>query len=343
MPVVPDELRESIRQALDAENWKNGIEVISALPGWITLRVACRRMTADRMTRYITELAGGVPNLDRTELATAFREVLLNAMEHGAGFDPDKVIEVAAVRTARTIVYYFKDPGPGFNPKAPGLVATDDDPLTHLTHREAEGKRPGGFGMLLTAKLVDEVHYNERGNEVILVKHLDTLNGKEAHRAAGHRQEARATIQRRQKAEGVRATEGTESAEPLCVNAIMTAVLVVTGATVFAGEPGARITGQYVEARTAEVFAGGCIMNSEAETMGRQAIMAWKITAGSFDGRDARRADGRGRVAGDRNLGMREMGGEEPTAVKAIITVDPGPRRRSAMRWCVRARDCRAG
>ena len=103
MPVVPDELRESIAQALDADNWKNGIEVISALPGWITLRVACRRMSADRMTRYITELAGGVPNLDRTELATAFREVLLNAMEHGAGFDPDKVIEVAAVRTARTL------------------------------------------------------------------------------------------------------------------------------------------------------------------------------------------------------------------------------------------------
>ena len=66
MPVVPDELRESIAHALDADQWKNGIEVISALPGWITLRVACRRMTADRMTRYITELAGGVPNLDRT-------------------------------------------------------------------------------------------------------------------------------------------------------------------------------------------------------------------------------------------------------------------------------------
>jgi anti-sigma regulatory factor (Ser/Thr protein kinase) len=178
MPVVPDELRESISMALDADDWKNGIEVMSALPGWITLRVACRRMTADRMTRYITELAGGVPNLDRTELATAFREVLLNAMEHGAGFDPDKVIEVAAVRTARTIVYYFKDPGPGFNPRAPGLVATENDPLTHLTDREAAGKRPGGFGMLLTAKLVDEVHYNERGNEVFLVKHLDKLKEK---------------------------------------------------------------------------------------------------------------------------------------------------------------------
>ena len=178
MPVAPEELRESIAQALDADQWKNGIEVISALPSWITLRVACRRMTADRLTRYVTELTAGVANLDRNELATAFREVLLNAMEHGAGFDPNKVIEVAAVRTARTIVYYFKDPGPGFNPKAPGLVATEDDPLSHLTYREAEGKRPGGFGMLLTSKLVDEVHYNERGNEVFLVKHLDKLREK---------------------------------------------------------------------------------------------------------------------------------------------------------------------
>jgi anti-sigma regulatory factor (Ser/Thr protein kinase) len=178
MPVTPDEVREAVAQALDAEHWKNGIEVISALPHWISLRVSCRRMTADRMTRYVTELAGDVENQHRHDLATAFREVLLNAMEHGAGFDPDKVIEVAAVRTDRAIVYYFKDPGPGFNPKAPGLVATEDDPLSHLTYREAEGKRAGGFGMLLTAKLVDEVHYNERGNEVFLVKHLDKLKDK---------------------------------------------------------------------------------------------------------------------------------------------------------------------
>lgn len=178
MPLAPEELREAVAQALEADQWKNGIEVISALPHWISLRVSCRRITADRMTRFVTELAGDVANRERNDLATAFREVLLNAMEHGAGFDPDKVIEVAAVRTERAIVYYFKDPGPGFNPKAPGLVATDDDPLSHLTYREAEGKRAGGFGMLLTAKLVDEVHYNERGNEVFLVKHLDKLKDK---------------------------------------------------------------------------------------------------------------------------------------------------------------------
>ena len=89
------------------------------------------------------------------------------------------------------------------------------------------------------------------------------------------------------------------------------------------GDPGGRLIGEYVEARTAEVFAGGCIMNSEAETMGRQAIMAWKITSGSLDGVALDGLTVAAAVAGDRNLGMREMGGEEPTAVKAIIIVDP--------------------
>jgi hypothetical protein len=84
-----------------------------------------------------------------------------------------------------------------------------------------------------------------------------------------------------------------------------------------------RITGEYVEARTAEVFAGGCIMNSEAETLGRQAVMAWRIASGSFDGVPLDGLIVAAAVAGDRNLGMREMGGEEPTAVKAIITVEP--------------------
>lgn len=174
-PVSSVELRTAILNALDADQWKNGIEVVSALPDWITLRVACRRVTADRLTIFINELARGIPKLDREDLSTAFREVLLNAMEHGAGFDPMKVIEVAAIRTARTIVYYFKDPGPGFDPKAPPLVATKDDPISHLAEREAQGLRVGGFGLLLTSSLVDEVHYNERGNEVFLVKHLDTL------------------------------------------------------------------------------------------------------------------------------------------------------------------------
>ena len=41
-------------------------------------------------------------------------------------------------------------------------------------------------------------------------------------------------------------------------------------ATLAAGP--ASVTGTYVEARTAEVFAGACVMNGEAATTGREAI-----------------------------------------------------------------------
>lgn len=172
IPAEVDELRASILAALDASEWRNGIEVMSAVPGWIALRVACRRVTVERLTRFMTELAGDLADSERYKLIAAFREILLNAMEHGAGFDPNKVVDVAAVRTQRTIVYYFKDPGTGFNPHKPPLSASEHDPMTHLGERSERGVRPGGFGMLLTRKLVDEIHYNEIGNEVFLVKHL---------------------------------------------------------------------------------------------------------------------------------------------------------------------------
>ena len=102
---------------------------------------------------------------------------------------------------------------------------------------------------------------------------------------------------------------------------VAAAFLGVASASVLAGANGT-LSGSYVEARTAEVFAGGCIMNSEAETVGRQAVMAWKIDRGSYRGV---RLDGLAVMAavnGDRNLGMREMGGEAPQLVEAAIVVD---------------------
>ena len=120
------------------------------------------------------------------------------------------------------------------------------------------------------------------------------------------------------------------------------ALSIVAASTLFtalvSADDRARLTGEYVEARTAEVFAGGCIMNSEAETMGRQALLAWRITSGAFAGVPLDGLTVIAAVAGDRNLGMREMGGEAPTAVKAVITVDPRatPAQRTALVALVR-------
>ena len=169
------EIADMVATAVREERWRDGIEVVSATPHWIQIRVACRLLTADRLVHFMTELRSDVPDDDRYLLMAAFREMLINAMEHGAGFDPEKVVEVTAARTRRTIVYHFRDPGPGFDPDdlAHAVASTSPgDILAATERREDLGRRPGGFGMLLVRQIVDEVMYNERGNEVLMIKHL---------------------------------------------------------------------------------------------------------------------------------------------------------------------------
>ena len=103
--------------------------------------------------------------------------------------------------------------------------------------------------------------------------------------------------------------------------AIIAAALIGAAASPLLAGGKHTVSGAYVEARTAEVFTGGCIMNSEAETVGKQAVLAWKVDRGSFNGINI---DGLAVVAalsGDRNLGMTEMGGERP-AVRSAMFVD---------------------
>ena len=96
--------------------------------------------------------------------------------------------------------------------------------------------------------------------------------------------------------------------------------LALASAPLLAGGHGS-VTGWYVEARTAEVFTGGCIMNSEAETMGKEAVLAWKVDRGSFNGVALDGLTVIAAVAGDKNLGMTEMGGEPPT-IRTAVFVD---------------------
>ena len=102
---------------------------------------------------------------------------------------------------------------------------------------------------------------------------------------------------------------------------ILAAALIgVAVSPLAAGGKGA-VTGSYVEARTAEVFTGGCIMNREAETVGKQAVLAWKVDRGSFNGIAIDGLSVVAAVSGDRNLGMTEMGGAK-AAVRSALFVD---------------------
>ena len=79
------------------------------------------------------------------------------------------------------------------------------------------------------------------------------------------------------------------------------------------------LSGSYVEVRTAEVFTGGCLMSSEAETTGRQAMLAWKVDHGTLNGQALDGFTIIAVVVGDKNLGIHELGGAKPVSKSTLI------------------------
>jgi hypothetical protein len=65
------------------------------------------------------------------------------------------------------------------------------------------------------------------------------------------------------------------------------AMIVAVSALVFGSQAeNVSVRGEYVEVRTASVFAGACHYNGEVVTTGRDAMMAWNVTSGKWQGVD---------------------------------------------------------
>lgn len=174
-PLAEVPLIETVQQALECHQWQNDIRVTSARPEWVGLEVRCKIDAADRTTHFVRELHADIPTNIRDDFSSAFRELLMNAIEHGGKSDPNKRVRVSIVRTSKSIIVHMADPGPGFSmnllPHA-AINNPEDSPIAHVEVRLGEGRRPGGFGILMTRNLVDELIYNERGNAVVFVKYL---------------------------------------------------------------------------------------------------------------------------------------------------------------------------
>ncbi len=152
-----------------------GMEVVSVLPEWVELRVPCNLASISPLQQLLTQLEADLPLEIGEAISYAFREMLSNAVEYGGRFDPAKRVEVRHVRLRRAVICRIKDPGDGFDPTSLDHAAINNpkhDPMRHASVRESKGLRAGGFGILLTSQLVDELVYNERHNEVLFVKYL---------------------------------------------------------------------------------------------------------------------------------------------------------------------------
>jgi CheY-like chemotaxis protein/anti-sigma regulatory factor (Ser/Thr protein kinase) len=176
-PVAPGRVIDVVKEVLaTAPATALPIEVVSARPEWVELVAPCSLDVADRIQEFVLHLDADLPEDVRESMAQAFRELLSNAIEWGGRLDPTQKVRISCLRLKRLRLYRIADPGDGFDIDQLSHAAVSnpaDDPLEHARVREAQGLRPGGLGLLMSKALVDEVIYNQKRNEVVLVKYLD--------------------------------------------------------------------------------------------------------------------------------------------------------------------------
>ncbi|HET7349106.1 MAG TPA: response regulator [Acidobacteriaceae bacterium] len=177
-PFPPRQAVELAQRALSADG-EPAIEVLSARPHWVELLIPCTREAAERMQTFMMKLEADLPVSVRETIASSFRELLLNAVEWGGQFDPNRKVRIASVRSSRMLMFRIADPGPGFSFEKLSHAAVgqpESEPIAHMSVREERGIRPGGFGILMTKASADELLYNEAQNEVMFIKYLDDAN-----------------------------------------------------------------------------------------------------------------------------------------------------------------------
>lgn len=167
--------RSNVLNAKEAFQGIPDIEVKSALPGWICLRIAPEMELKRRVVGFFRSQMSNLSEDLCEKLSLALDELLSNAIEHGGNLEPKCGCELTYIRTSRMILIQVRDAGAGFELAAITHAAVNnppEDPLRHLQARSEMGMRPGGFGIMLVKQIADDLIYNETGNEVVFVKYL---------------------------------------------------------------------------------------------------------------------------------------------------------------------------
>jgi DNA-binding response OmpR family regulator len=167
-PFTPDKLYETMEEAIKwhDEHLKKGTH------GEINFDIRSELTYLQQANDLLADLFAHTPLTDRQikDLKQAVMEMGGNAIEWGHRKNSDLVLRIIYRILPDSISLTIQDQGPGFNPRNLPHAASDEDPIGHIELRNELGLREGGFGIMLARGLVDEFHYNERGNEVTLVK-----------------------------------------------------------------------------------------------------------------------------------------------------------------------------
>ncbi len=140
----------------------------------VDLQMQSDQRAREQLNDLLSELFVQTPlSEDQIEkIRYAVFEMIENAAEWGNKRRPELPVRITYELTDDYVKFIITDEGPGFDRSKLPHAANADDPTAHMEIREKLGLRHGGFGMLMARGMVDEVTYNDAGNQVTLTKFL---------------------------------------------------------------------------------------------------------------------------------------------------------------------------
>ena len=167
-PFLPSQLFEAIDQAM---SWRDE-HANRGTTGEINFDVRSEVSYLQQVNDMLADLYHHTPLTERQikDLKQVVMEMGGNAIEWGNRKNADLLVRITYRIDPEKVTLIIRDQGPGFNPTVVPHAASDEDPIGHLDIRNELGIREGGFGIMLARGLVDDFQYNDKGNEVTLVK-----------------------------------------------------------------------------------------------------------------------------------------------------------------------------
>jgi len=110
---------------------------------------------------------------------------------------------------------------------------------------------------------------------------------------------------------------------------MLKSLAALSGMAILAATAGAaEIRGDYVEARTADVYTGTCFSNAEILITGDHAVVAWKVTEGSWNGVDLAGLGVAAAIEGNTTFSE-----DRPDRARSVLIVDKdaNPEQREAL------------
>jgi len=128
----------------------------------LSVTLAANRDAIDPVVQGVMSIVKQIKCVDGREDAVelALNEALANAVVHGAGSDPSKIIECdVACDESGGMLIVVRDPGKGFDPSSlPNPIVGENVYCSH------------GRGIFLINQLMDEVKFLKNGSEIHMIK-----------------------------------------------------------------------------------------------------------------------------------------------------------------------------